>query len=196
MKDNPYRSPEVDDKTGKTVSPPRRTRVGDMAIVGLVVGIVTGSATGGIVTAFLRSCAIVWHLISESQSPSGISVAQIAIGDVVAYVCLGALLGGVTGALVGPFVGFLTSRKGEVFRRPLLGISMATSAAAALAWCLLLRLVAFGGSFDWTQSPSAVAVLAVVVAAALGGSRLASRIADAAWRSANVDSLPNSGSVG
>jgi hypothetical protein len=143
---------------------------------------VTGSGTGGVVAGALRSCAIVWQLVSEGLSTSGISLVLVAIGDVVAYVCLGALLGGASGALVGPFSGLLAHWKGEAFRRPLLVISVAMSEAAAVAWCLLTGLLTLDESYGWPQALSMVAAVAVILAAAAGGVRIGRRVADHAWR--------------
>lgn len=186
MKDNPYRSPDFDDTAAKAAAPTRETSAGDMAIVGLVVGVVTGSATGGIIVGLLRICAIAWQLVSESQSSNGISVTQIAIGDVVAYVCFGALLGGVSGALIGSFAGLLAHWTDKRFRRRLLGISVAAATVAAVIWCLLFGLLTFGESNDRAQAHYAVATIGVILAAAVGGVRLGRRIAELAWRTSQI----------
>jgi hypothetical protein len=153
-----------------------------MAIVGLVHGALLGSATGGIAAGFLRSCAIAWCLIGASQSFRGISVAQIAIGDAVTHVFLGSILGGVSGGFIGLVVGLLAYGTNASFRRVLLGISMAASSAAGLAWCVPFGLLLVYDPRRGAQATSAGAAMVITVAAAAGGLRLGRKIADAAWK--------------
>lgn len=172
---NPYRTPvAVDEDTGSG-PPGQRKRSLDLALVGFAVGTSYGATAGAAITL---SLAVVQTLAQLVRVPEWLAVSgqlYIWIAYYVGVLALGAVLGALNGAVLGPLQGLVTARNPASSLPRLRRFAAFCWAGVAAAWCLLI---------DQSMLPSdpptwmlSLALLVAPSAAGLGGALTASRLA-------------------
>jgi hypothetical protein len=188
--DNPYQSPCVEEAARKPGIVFRRSGALDLAVVGGVRGSVIGATIGGGTWALLRGCVVLWTQFHGSRGLGVFEVVETVLSETVGFFAGGAILGAVSGLLVGTALGLIAGRSGIRFRGRLVVLSATMCAASGLGWSALLGLTTLDESHAWHAPFPILAMSIVILTAALGGVWLAVKVADAAWGRGDLGSLP------
>ena len=170
----PYRSPAgLDDRRSAAAG---RRRTSDLALAGMFLGIAYGAATGAAVAAGLDAIA---RLVAPGPGPGAFPTADrlgIAITSLVAVATFGALIGMISGAVLGVLQGFWTARSCTGREIRLIRRAALCWAMAAVIWCLLIdQNLSATENAGWVLY---LALLAAPMAAGIGGARLAVRLVE------------------
>lgn len=169
---NPYRSPECSDAAAGGW--PQRSRVRDLAQVGLFLGLAHGAAAGAAATVCLQLVASAVELAAGRETETTLDSLGREMTSLVAIAMLGALIGAASGANLGFLQGIWTARVPAGRRGPLVRRAAFCWASVAVAWCLLIDLQVPGRGPRWLMY---LALLAAPTAAGFAGAHVAVQLA-------------------
>lgn len=174
MAENPYRSPEGMDEGAETALQYRVRRIRDLALAGLFLGIAYGTAAGAAFTAGLYAIACLARLAGAAAAGAGLEGGDAWLVELLPVTFFHAILGAVSGAVLGPLQGILAAYsasgdRGRAVRRGAFGW-----AVVAAAWCLLVdQAVPLNDPSRWLRY---VALVLAPLAAGVGGAVVGSRL--------------------
>ena len=175
---NPYRSPNRVDDDGRAAGITPHARSRDLALAGLFLGVLYGASTGAAVTVCLVVVRVVAWLALEREPLSDIGTLVMGIGSAFAGVAIfGAVLGGISGAVLGPLQGVMTAHSTSPPRARLVRFGSFCWAIVAAIWCLLIDQAML--STEARRWPLYVALMVAPLAAGFGGAVVASKLARA-----------------
>ena len=173
---NPYRSPAGMDDGPEIAARRQRKRTRDLALAGLFLGVAYGGGTGAAITVFLVVVQVVAWLAVERKLPPDIDRVIMGIGSSFAGVAVfGAMLGGMSGAVLGPLQGVMIARSTSTRHAQLVRFGVFCWAVIAAIWCLMIDQAML--STEDRRWPLYVALVVAPLAAGFGGAVVASKLA-------------------
>ena len=136
--ENPYRSPAGLDDEGASEAGGRRRRARDLVLTGFFWGLALGAGSGAAITVGLEAVGVcVWAAEGREAVPD-IDGLGMWVSYFVAVAVFGAVLGGMSGAVLGPLQGWRTAFRPSSGRAGAIRFAAFCWALTAVIWCVLI----------------------------------------------------------